>query len=125
MGLGRARSPNTPRNDERSPNAPEEFIKAPQAWYNLTAHPSVPEGEATAHYKISITDYPEGGPGGKRYKLGIPWTRLAPFQPASGANLGMGLILNEDDGDGRVGYSSWFSGPHTKNLDDVGDLILE
>jgi len=74
---------------------------------------------------MSITDWPQGGAGGKRYKVGIPWTHLAPFKPASGTNLGMGLILNEDDGDGRVGYSGWFSGPHTKNLDDVGDVILE
>ncbi len=99
--------------------------KDPQAWCNLTAHPSVPEGNASSAFKVSITNWPEGGKGGKHYKLAIPWTHLAPFKPLSGANLGMGLIINEDDGDRRVGYSSWFSGPHTKNLDDVGDLILE
>lgn len=35
------------------------------------------------------------------------------------------MILNEDDGEGRIGFSGWFSGPHTKDLDHVGDLILE
>ena len=34
-------------------------------------------------------------------------------------------ILNEDDGEGRIGFSGWFSGPHSKDLDHVGDLILE
>ncbi|MCL1910261.1 MAG: hypothetical protein FWG05_04930, partial [Kiritimatiellaeota bacterium] len=97
----------------------------PQAWVNLTAHPSIPEGDASAAFRISITDWPAGGAGGKRYKVAIPWTHLAPFKPSPGANLGMGLILNEDDGDGRVGFSGWFSGPHNKNLDDVGDLVLE
>jgi len=99
--------------------------KGPQAWYNLTAHHSIPEGDATSKYKISIADWPAGGAGGKRYTLAIPWNMLAPFKPASGANLGMGMILNEDDGNGRVGFNGWFSGPHSKNLDDVGDVILE
>ncbi len=99
--------------------------KGPQAWAHLVAHSSVGEGDASADFKIAITDWPQGGKGGKRYKVAIPWTRLAPFTPASGANLGMGLILNEDDGSGRNGFSGWFSGPHSKNLDDVGDLILE
>ena len=34
-------------------------------------------------------------------------------------------ILNEDDGEGRIGFSGWFSGPHSKDLDHVGDLVLE
>ena len=25
----------------------------------------------------------------------------------------------------RIGFSGWFSGPHSKDLDHVGDLILE
>ena len=98
--------------------------KGPQAWCHLTAHSSVPEGEATSDIKMAIVNNPLGGAGGKRYELAIPWTRLAPFTPHSGANLGMGLILNEDDGAGRIGFTGWFSGPHSKNLDDVGDLIL-
>ena len=97
--------------------------KGPQAWCLLTAHPDVAEGEA-ADIKMAVADFPAGGKGGKRYEVAIPWTRLAPFKPSIGANLGMGFILNEDDGKGRVGFSGWFSGPHTKNLDDIGDVIL-
>ena len=57
-------------------------------------------------------------------RLAIPWRRLAPFVPAPGANLGMNLIVNEDDGQGRIGFSGWFSGAHSKELDQVGDLVL-
>jgi hypothetical protein len=56
--------------------------------------------------------------------VAIPWAQLAPFQPAAGANLGMTMILNEDDGDGRAGFMGWFSGAHSKQLDLVGDLVL-
>ena len=98
--------------------------KGMQAWCLLTAHPEVPEGDATDAIKMAVANFPEGGRGGKRYELAIPWTRIAPFKPAVGANLGMGFILNEDDGKGRAGFSGWFSGPHTKNLDDIGDVIL-
>ena len=50
-----------------------------------------------------------GSAGGRRYEVAIPWAQLAPFQPAAGANLGMTMILNEDDGDGRAGFMGWFS----------------
>ena len=97
-------------------------IKGPQAWCHLSGHSSVAEGAATA-FQVAATDL-AGSAGGKVYEISIPWSRLAPFTPASGANLGMNMILNEDDGDGRVGFSTWFSGAHSKELDQVGDLVL-
>jgi hypothetical protein len=59
------------------------------------------------------------------YELAIPWKRLAPFAPGIGQDLGLSVILNEDDGAGRVGFMGWFSGAHDKQLDMVGDLILQ
>jgi hypothetical protein len=96
--------------------------KGPQAWCHLAAHSSVAEGEAK-DFKVAATDLP-GSAGGKVYEIAIPWTRLAPFVPAVGANLGMNMILNEDDGPGRIGFMGWFSGAHSKELDQVGDVVL-
>ena len=93
--------------------------KGPQPWCHLTAHSSVPEGAAPWR----VAEERLGG-GSRRYELAIPWISLAPFQPAPGADLGMAMILNEDDGNGRIGFTGWFSGPHLKDLDHVGDLVL-
>jgi hypothetical protein len=95
--------------------------KGPQAWCHLSAHSSVNEGAAP--FKVAATSLP-GSPGGMRYEVAIPWTSLAPFKPEAGANLGMTMILNEDDGNGRVGFMGWFSGAHSKQLDLVGDVVL-
>ena len=92
----------------------------PEAFCYLTAHASVSEGRAP--WKLAETRLAGGS---RRYEVAIPWTSLAPFTPATGANLGMSMILNEDDGNGRIGFSGWFSGPHSKDLDHVGDLVLE
>lgn len=96
--------------------------KGPQAWCHLSAHSSVSEGEARA-FKVAVTDLP-GSAGGKLYEIAIPWTNLAPFAPAAGADLGMTMIINEDDGPGRIGFMGWFSGAHSKELDLVGDVVL-
>jgi len=50
--------------------------------------------------------------------------RLAPFKPVPGGNLGMAVIINEDDGKGRDSFMSWFGCPHSKQLGMNGDLIL-
>lgn len=92
----------------------------PEAFCYLTAHSSVSEGRAP--WKLAEQRLAGGS---RRYEVAIPWTCLAPFKPGKGANLGLSMILNEDDGAGRVGFSGWFSGPHTKDLDHVGDLILD
>jgi len=92
----------------------------PEAFCYLTAHSSVGEGKAP--WKLAEEKL---GGGSRRYEVAIPWTSLAPFKPAKGADLGFSMILNEDDGAGRIGFSGWFSGPHSKDLDHVGDLVLE
>ena len=46
------------------------------------------------------------------------------FKPAAGANLGLCVVLNEDDGKGRFGFLGWFSDVQSKQVDAVGDLIL-
>ena len=56
--------------------------------------------------------------------IAIPWAHVAPFSPAVGKNLGISVILNEDDKQGRGAFIGWFSGVHNKQLDLVGDLIL-
>lgn len=91
-----------------------------EAYCYLTAHSSVGEGKAP----FKVAEQKLSG-GCRRYEVAIPWACLAPFKPSSGADLGMSMILNEDDGEGRVGFSGWFSGPHSKDLDHVGDLVLE
>ena len=93
-----------------------------QAWCHLTAHPEVREGEVKS-FKIAVVERP-GSAGGRIYEVAIPWSRLRPFKPAVGQNLGMSLIHNEDDGEGRVGFMGWFSGVHSKQLDLAGDVVL-
>ena len=34
------------------------------------------------------------------YVVAIPWSRIAPFKPYVGADLGLGIVLNDDDGSG-------------------------
>jgi hypothetical protein len=43
------------------------------------------------------------------YEARIPWACLGPgFTPAVGAHLRTAVMLNENDGQGRVAYMSWF-----------------
>lgn len=95
--------------------------KGAQAWCHLSASGTAPVGEAT-DIRV-ITDM--GARGDIEYRVAIPWARLAPFAPQAGANLGLSLIINEDDGEGRCGFMAWFSGVHLKEVGHVGDLILE
>ncbi len=93
--------------------------KGPQAWCFLSGSSSTPVGALT---DIVVAAKPREG--GMVYELAIPWSRLAPFKPVAGANLGLSMIVNEDDGKGRTGFIGWFGNPHTKQIDTVGDLIL-
>ncbi|MHC4715888.1 MAG: sugar-binding protein, partial [Planctomycetota bacterium] len=93
--------------------------KGPQAWCHLSGHSSVRTGEAKA---IRVAAKPVAG--GLTYEVAIPWSQVAPFKPTAGANLGLAVILNEDDGPGRDGFMGWFSGVHSKQVDMVGDVIL-
>lgn len=58
------------------------------------------------------------------YEVAIPWKRLAPFRPRPGADLGLGMIINEDDGIGRRSSIDWFEGVHLKETDYIGDVIM-
>ena len=97
--------------------------KGPQAWCSLTADGSAPNGEA----KDIVVAYKRKGDGSGSitYELAIPWTRLAPFKPAIDADLGLSMILNEDDGKGRRSFMTWFGNVSTKQVNTVGDLILQ
>ena len=97
--------------------------KGPQAWCNLTADGSAPNGEAK---DITVAYKRKGdGTGAITYELAIPWTRLAPFKPGPDADLGLTMILNEDDGQGRKSFMTWFGNASSKQVDTVGDLILQ
>ena len=95
--------------------------KGPQAWCYFSADSSAPLGEAK---DIIMKVTPTGQQGGMIYEIAIPWTRLAPLKPAVGRDIGLGLIINEDDGPGRASFMAWFGCAHSKQLGLNGDLIL-
>jgi hypothetical protein len=96
--------------------------KGPQAFCSLTADAGAPNGLA----KDIIVSYQrhDEKTGNITYELAIPWSRVAPFKPGVGADLGLTMILNEDDGNGRKSFMTWFGNAHSKQVDGVGDLIL-
>ncbi len=96
--------------------------KGPQAWCTLSADPGAAPGDAK-DIKTAIHRDKEGT-GDVTYEIAIPWSRLAPFKPDAGNNLGFTMILNEDDGAGRDAFMTWFGNAHSKDIDTVGDLIL-
>jgi hypothetical protein len=96
--------------------------KGPQAWCFLSADPRGPAGEAKdiiVSGKRASADR-----GDMTYVVAIPWSRVAPFKPVVGADLGMCVSINEDDGPGRAAFMSWFGDVQSKRVDTVGDLIL-
>ncbi len=96
--------------------------KGPQFWCGLTADGRAPTGEVkdiTLAGKRTDTTT-----GAINYEMAIPWSRILPFAPAVGRNLGLGILINEDDGLGRETFLGWFSGAHSKTVNQVGDLIL-
>jgi hypothetical protein len=95
--------------------------KGPQAWCALSADAGAAVG-LCSDIKLAIKR--DEKTGGATYEFAIPWSRVAPFKPAVGNNLGLALGLNEDDGEGRDGLMSWFGNVHSKQLDSVGDLLL-
>ncbi len=96
--------------------------KGPQAWCWLSASSNTTPGEITGLVKLAIK---RGANGNATYEMAIPWANLAPFKAAPGADLGLTMIYNEDDGGGRKSFIGWFGSPHTKHVDTVGDLILQ
>jgi len=97
--------------------------KGSQAWSHLSGDQvRSPEGELK---DVRVAVRREGLPNGNAvYEVAIPWSRIPPFEPAVGRDLGLSMILNEDDGQSRLGFMAWFSGVHLKEMDHVGDLIL-
>ena len=95
----------------------------PLAYCFLSANSSAPEG--LAKDIIVSSKRASADRGDMTYVVAIPWSRVAPFKPAVGANLGMCVVLNEDDGPGRASFMGWFGDVQSKRVDTVGDLILE
>jgi len=96
----------------------------PIAWNFLSADSaSAPPGEVET-IKLAVIG-PEEGTGNMTYEVAVPWARLSPFQPEAGANLGLTMIFNEDDGHNRDSFLTWFGNAHNKDIDMVGDLVLE
>lgn len=94
-----------------------------QVWCALSADSGAAPGDVTDILTAIHRD--KEGTGNVTYEVAIPWSRLAPFKPGSGANLGFTMIVNEDDGQGRNAFMTWFGNAHTKDIDTVGDLILQ
>lgn len=97
--------------------------KGPQAWCYLTADGALAPVQEAKDIRVSAKRKDEKT-GKMTYEIAIPWNRIAPFKPKAGANLGLTLILNEDDGKGRDSFMAWFGNAHTKQVDTAGDLIL-
>jgi len=95
--------------------------KGAQMWCHSTVSARTALGEVK-QARLAIRRTPAAG--SADYEVAIPWASLEPFTPIAGANLGLALIVNDDDGQGRS-FSGWFSGVHLKETDMLGDLILE
>jgi hypothetical protein len=93
-----------------------------QAWcYSTADGAKAPTGEVK-DFVFKAT--PTGERGDMVYELAIPWHRISPFVPAAGANLGLAMIVNEDDGQRRDSFMAWYGCAHSKQLSMNGDLVL-
>jgi hypothetical protein len=97
-------------------------LNGPAAWMHSSADPGVPTGRAR---EILVSaKRKDAASGDITYEVAIPWTTLAPFKPAVGADLGLSMAINTDHGKGRHGFMTWFGDVQDKSLDTVGDVIL-
>ena len=96
--------------------------KGPQAWCGCTADAARAPTEEVSDFRMKIT--PTGHRGDVVYEIAVPWNRLSPFAPAPGANLGLAMIVNDDDGRIRDSFIAWFGCAHSKQMSMNGDLIL-
>ena len=78
--------------------------------------------EEVKDFIVKIT--PTGSRGDMIYEIAIPWHRLSPFQPTTGADLGLAMIINDDDGHIRDSFIAWFGCAHSKQMSMNGDVIL-
>jgi hypothetical protein len=99
-------------------------VNGPQAWCYLSADAGAPHGEVKDMLLGIQAAKGKEGRADMVYEVAIPWSRMAPFQPVAGANLGLTMILNEGDQNQRNSFMTWFGNAHNKDIDKVGDLIL-
>jgi len=92
-----------------------------QIFCHLSASPAVPNGEVP---DAKLAQQVEEGTGNRTVEVRIPWSRLVPFQPSVGANLGMSIVINEDDKPTRDSYMNWFGDILSKSVKANGDIIL-
>jgi hypothetical protein len=97
-------------------------VKGNQVSCHLSADASMPTGLVSDIKLATRRLDPKNG--NMTYEIAIPWRRLAPFKQKPGADLGLAMILNENDGEGRKSFMGWFGGVHLKETDFVGDVIL-
>jgi len=96
--------------------------KGPQAWCYSSADPARAPTEEVTDFRMRIT--PTGHRGDMVYEVALPWHRLSPFRPEPGANLGLAMIVNDDDGKIRDSFIAWFGCAHSKQMSMNGDLVL-
>jgi len=96
--------------------------KGPQMWCYSVADQDIKLGEMKDVKFAIVAD--EKNKNVLNYEIAIPWTHLAPFKPGPGKDLGLSVMINEDDGSGRKSVMGFFGGVHLKQVDMVGDLIL-
>jgi len=96
--------------------------KGVQAWCYASADAARAPSEEVTDFVLKIT--PTGSRGDMIYELAIPWHRVSPFVPTPGGNLGLAMIINNDDGRIRDSFMAWFGCAHSKQLSMNGDLIL-
>ncbi len=99
-----------------------QTVDGPRAFSYLTADPAQKTGPID---DVKIAIVPNGrGQGGRTYEIALPWSRLSPFKPGLGENIGVTVAFNEDDGPGRSSFLSWFGDVQTKQIDGTADLLL-
>jgi hypothetical protein len=97
-------------------------LKGDEVWCHMSADVGTPVGEVKDI--LLTTKRLDAKTGNLNYVVAFPWQRLAPFHPVPGGDLGLGMIINEDDGEGRRSSMDWFEGVHLKETFFVGDVIL-
>ena len=97
-------------------------VNGPRAWMHSSADSTVACGLAKDILVSAKKRDPKTGD--ITYEVAIPWTSLAPFKPAVGADLGLSLAINVDYGTGRHGFMTWFGDVQDKSLDTMGDIVL-
>ncbi|HCE44517.1 MAG TPA: hypothetical protein DET40_13300 [Lentisphaeria bacterium] len=96
--------------------------KGPQMWCYSVADQDIKLGEVKDMKFAIVAD--EKNSKVLNYEIAIPWSHLAPFKPGAGKDLGLSVMINEDDGSGRKSVMGFFGGVHLKQVDMTGDLIL-